>query len=146
MTVASAVYGAERGAQAGVGGEVERRERVVEQVDLRLAHERPGDGQALALAAGHVRAALGDPAPQAAGHGAHEVGGLGDRQRLPQLVVGGVGLAVAQVAGHRAREQVRPLRHEADAAAQHVGVELADVDAVDEHRAGRDVEQPRHAG
>ena len=34
-TVASATTGAERGAQPGVGGQVERRERVVEEVDAR---------------------------------------------------------------------------------------------------------------
>ena len=49
---------------------------------------------------------------------AHEVGGLGDLERLPQLLVGGVGLAEAQVAGHRAGEQVRLLGHQADAAPQ----------------------------
>ena len=63
--------------------------------------------------------------------------GLGDLERLPQLVVGGVGVGVAQVAGDRAGEQVRLLGHQADAAPQQLGVEVADVDAVDEHRARR---------
>ena len=72
---------------------------------------------------------------------AHEVGGLGDLERLPQLVVGGVGLAVAQVAGDGAGEQVRLLGHEADAAPQQLGVEVAHVDAVDEHAARGGVEQ-----
>ena len=52
---------AERGAQPGVGGEVERRERVVEHVDVGLRDERPGDRQPLALPARHVGAALLDP-------------------------------------------------------------------------------------
>ena len=34
---------------------VEVRERLVEQEHLRLAHERPADGDALALAAGELR-------------------------------------------------------------------------------------------
>ena len=50
----------QRRPQPGVGGEVERGERVVEQVDPRPAYQRPRDGQALALAAGEVGAALGD--------------------------------------------------------------------------------------
>ena len=41
-TVASAVCGRERGAQPGVGGQVERGERVVEQVDLRAGAPAPG--------------------------------------------------------------------------------------------------------
>ena len=82
----------QRGPQPGVGGQVEGRERVVEQVDPRPAHERPGDGQPLALAARHVGAALADRGVEPAGHGRDEVGGLGDLERLPQLVVGGAGL------------------------------------------------------
>ncbi len=50
-------------------------------------------------------------------------------------LVGGVRVAVAQVARDRAGEQVRPLRDQPDPAPQHVGVELAHVDAVDEHAA-----------
>ena len=46
---------------------------------------------------------------------ADEVLGLGDAQRLPQLVVGRVGLAEAEVAGDRPAEQERLLRDEADA-------------------------------
>ena len=41
--------GLERGAQPGVGDEVERREAVVEDVDVGLAHDRPGDREPLLL-------------------------------------------------------------------------------------------------
>ena len=78
-----------------------------------------------------------------AGHRPHEVGGLRDLERGPHLVLGGVGLAELQVAGHRAGEQVRPLRHEADRAPQHVGIEVVNVDPADEHRALGAVEQPQ---
>ena len=61
---------------------------------------------------------------------------------VPHLVVGGVGLPVAEVAGDRAAEQVGGLRHEADAAPQQLLVEVAHVDAVDEDGAAGDVEQP----
>ncbi len=53
------------GAQPAVRGQVERRERVVEEVDLRLPDQRPGDGQPLPLAAGDVGAALDDGGLQA---------------------------------------------------------------------------------
>ena len=62
----------ERRSQPGVGGQVERRERVVEHVDLRVDDQRPGDRQPLTLTARHVRAALGDLAVEAVGHRLHE--------------------------------------------------------------------------
>ena len=57
--------------------------------------------------------AIGASSPP--GMARHEVARLGDLERLPQLLVGGVGVGEAQVAGHRAGEQVGLLRHEADA-------------------------------
>ena len=43
--------GPERRAQPRLGAEIERREGLVEEIDLGLAHQRAGDRQALALAA-----------------------------------------------------------------------------------------------
>ena len=79
------VIGRQRSPQPRVGGLVERRERVVEQVDLRLAHQRPRDRQPLALAAGHVRAVLCDRRVQPVRHPLDEVAGLGDLQGPPQV-------------------------------------------------------------
>ena len=42
------------GAQAGIGGDVEGGEGVVEEIELRVLYNGPGYGQALALAAGEV--------------------------------------------------------------------------------------------
>ena len=109
--------------QAGVGGDVEGRERVVEQVDLGPADERPGDGEALALAARDVRSALGDRRIEAFGHRFDEVPGLGDLEGLPHLLLGGVRLAVSEVGGDRAGEEVDLLGHEADLAPEGVGVD-----------------------
>ncbi len=109
-----------RGAQAGVGGHVEGREGVVERVDIGAAHQSPGDCQALALAAGDVRAPLGNGGFEAA-HGLHEVGRLCHLEGLPHLGFGGVGLAVAKVAGHGAAEQIGALGYEADALPHHIG-------------------------
>src|SRR6476469_886508 len=132
---------AQRGAQRRVGREVQRGERVVEQVDLRLADQRPRDRQPLPLAAGHVRAALRDGRVQAA-HVGHEVLGLRDLQRLPQLLVRRVRVAVPEVGPHGAGEQVRDLRHEPDPATQHVRLQQPDVRAVDPDLAAGHVDQP----
>ena len=120
----------ERRAQPGVGGQVERGERVVEDVDLRLADQRPGDGQPLPLAAGDVAAALGDRGLQAVGHRLDEVAALGDLQGLPHLFLGRVRLAVPQVVGDGPGEQERLLRDQAEPGPEQVLVEVADVDTV----------------
>ena len=133
----------ERGAQARVGAEVERREAVVEDVDVRSLDERPRDGQALALPARDVGAALRDGRLEALRELAHEVARLGDLEGLPELLVRGVRVAVAQVARDRAAEEVGLLGHHADARPELLAIDLADVDAVDEHGAGGHVVEAR---
>src|SRR5258708_33564789 len=64
---------AERGAQPGVGREIERGERIVEHVDVGFSHERTRDRKPLALAAGYVRATLLDARLESAGYRTHEV-------------------------------------------------------------------------
>ena len=122
---------AQGGAHPGVGVHVERRERVVEQVDGRPADDGAGDRQPLTLAAGEVDAALGHAHVQAVGVGADETVGRSHPQRLPHLVVGRIGLAVAQVVGDRAGEQVAALRHQPDRRPQLFDVVAPHVDAVD---------------
>ena len=100
--------------QSRVGGEVERRERVVEHEDVGVVHDRPGDGEPLALAARHVGAALCDAAVQPALHLGHEVAALGDLECVPELGVGGILATESQVGCHGAGEEERTLRHEAD--------------------------------
>ena len=129
--------------QPRIGGEVERRERVVEHEDVGVVHDRPGDGEPLALAARHVGAALCDAAVQPAFHVGHEVAALGDLERVPELGVGGLLATESQVGGHGAGEEEGTLRHEADRLPQLVEVGLAHVDAVDPDGAARRVEQPR---
>ena len=137
ITAESRVHGRSAVRSRGVGGEVECRERVVEQVEVGSAHERSRDGEALTLTARHVRSSLCDLRLQPTGHRCDEVSSLGDGEGLPHLLVRGVGLAIAQVAGHRAAEQIRPLGHEADAGPQVVRVEVAHVDAVEQHGPAR---------
>ena len=85
---------------------VERRERVVEHQDLRLLDECPRDREPLSLAAGEVRAALRDRCLELSGSLLDEVPGLGDVERLPQVVVGRIRVPVAQVGRDSAGEEV----------------------------------------
>ena len=109
----------QRGAQARVGREVERRERVVEEVDVGTLHECAGDGEALALTARTRCCRPGRWARRARrAWPRRSRRALRDLERVPELVVGRVVVAVAQVARDGAGEQVRPLRHEPDVAPQ----------------------------
>ena len=137
ITVASLVSRLSAARSMRVGLEVEGREAVVEHVDVGLLDERPGDGQPLPLPAGDVGAALGDRLVETLGHGLHELLRLRDLQRVPQFLVGGVRVAVAQVAGHGAREEEGLLRDEPDVLPQIGPVHLPDVDPVDEDAARR---------
>src|SRR5665648_583286 len=134
----------ERCAQARVGGEVQGREAVVEDVDLRPLGERPCDGQTLPLTAGDAGSALGDGCLELFRHLGDELPALSDLQITPELLVGGVVVAVAQVARHRAAEQKRLLRHETDATPEVLLRHVADVDAVDEDAAAGNVVEPRN--
>ena len=70
---------------------------------LRLLGQRPGDGEALALPAGDAGAALGDVRLELLGHLLDELAALGDLEVAPELLVGGLLVAVAQVVGHACR-------------------------------------------
>ena len=96
----------QRGAQPRVRAEVERSEAVVEDVQRCALDERAGDSEALALAARNVLAALVDRRRRCLRRSsADELGRLGDVERAPDLLVGRVGVAVADVARDRAAEQ-----------------------------------------
>ncbi len=125
--------GHERGAQSRIGGEVQRAEGVVEEVQRRLRGERPGDAEPLALPAGDVRAALRDRGVELLGHRGDEVPALGDGERVPELLLVGVRVPEAEVRRDGAGEQVGPLRHEADPVPEHAGVEVAHVVPVQQH-------------
>ena len=127
----------QRSPQPRVGGQVERRERVVEEVDPRPAYERPGDREPLALAAGEVGAALDHRRVEPLGQRLDEVAGLGDLEGLPQLLLGRVGLAVQQVAAHRAGEQVGLLRDQPDLRPERLRLDAAYVGPAHAHHAGR---------
>jgi len=130
-------------AQPSIRRQVERGERVVEDIEFGPFDQGPGNGQALPLPAGHIHAALRDRGIEAVRHLRHEVAGLRDGQCLPEFRLSGVGLAVEQVAAHGAGEQMRLLRHQPDAAPEQVRVELAHVHPADPHAAVGGVEEAR---
>ena len=133
----------QRLAEPGIRGQVERGERVVEDVEVGPFDQGPGDRQALPLPARHVGAALRDRGVEAVRHLRHEVTGLRDGQGLPEFRLRRVRLAVEQVAAHGAGEQVRFLRHQPDIAPEQVRMQVTHVDAADPHAAGGGVEEAR---
>ena len=95
---------------ARLGFIVERRGRLVEHQDRRVADDGAGDRQALALAARQRHAVFADRRLVAVRLLADEVVGLGDPCGLLDLGVGRVGAAVADVVADRAFEQIGLLR------------------------------------
>ena len=98
-------------AQRRVGGKVQGAGAVVQDQDVGLCHQGPGDGQALALPARKVAPALLHRLVQAQGLGADEIGGLGRLQGGPQLGVGGGAVAPQQVGADGPGKQLGLLHH-----------------------------------
>ena len=121
----------ERRPQGRVGLEVEGREAVVEDVDVGALDEGAGDREALPLPAREVGPALRDRRLQPVGQVADERLGLGDPERVPELLVGRVGLAEAEVAGDGPGEQERLLGDETDPGPEVLPPDRADVAAID---------------
>ena len=143
ITVASAVSFRSAARSRASVSEVQRGEAVVEDVDLGLPHEGPGNGQALLLPAGQVRAALGDHRLEAVRHGEDELQRLRGLRGVRHLLVGGVLPAVADVVGDGVVEQHRLLGDEAELAAQGLLRHLPDVHAVHEDAARSHVVEAR---
>ena len=80
--------------------------RLVENIDSRPAQQYTGDRNALFLPAGQIRAVLRDRHIESSRLRAHEIVDMRGFQRLPQLVVGGVGAGHEQVVAQGAGEQV----------------------------------------
>src|SRR5690554_415104 len=123
--------------------DVERRRRLIEDEHGGVGEERPGERQQLPLPCRDPAATLVDVGAVAVGKRADEVVrthrprgvlDLGERRsRAPQR----------NVVGDRAAEEVGLLRDHDDRAAQVLGVELSQVDAVEGHGALARVIEPR---
>ena len=78
---------------------VERAGRFVEQQDRRVAQQRAGDRDALALAARKPRAGIAEEGVEALRQGGDEIQGLGLPQRFFVEVIGRTGFDQIQIAG-----------------------------------------------
>ncbi len=101
---------------AGVG--IEAGGGLVEDQEGRLADERAGDRDALALAAGEVRPSLAEQRVVPRREFGNEVVGVGQLGCGDNLIPGGVGDAVPDVVRDGATEEDGVLEHETDLAAQ----------------------------
>ena len=102
---------------------VERRGRLVQHQDRRVLQDHAGDGDALALAAGELHAALADMRVVAAPAApvlelCDELVGMGEPRRRHDLLLGRLRPAVADVRADRAVQQRGVLRHHRDLRAQ----------------------------
>ena len=137
---------------------IERRGRLVEDEDRRVLENEAGDGDALALAARELDAALADQRVVAGAatlidQVRDEIAGLGAAGGFGDLVVGGLGPAIADVVANGAMEERGVLRDDADLRAQAFLRDLGDVLAVDEDatplevvEAQQQIDQRRLAG
>ena len=135
---------AQAGAQRAVGLHVQRGKTVVEQVDFRLLHHGAGNGHALTLAAGKVRAALGNGGVVRAVFLLDEFIGAGDMRRLPPLFFAALLVAKAQVGGHVTGKEHVLLRHIADETAQLLQFVFFYIHTVHVNVAEHSVVEPRH--
>ena len=143
----------EAAAQVGLGAGVERARRLVEDEDGRVAEQRAGDGEALALPAAHAHAAVAEDGLVAGREARDELVQLGRLGGGDDLLVGRVGAAERDVRPHRRVEDEGVLEDHAELAPQRLDADVAHVLAVDEHAPGRrvveaqqQVQQARLAG
>ena len=115
-----------------------------------IAQDRAGDRDPLPLAAGQAHALLAEEGVEALGQAVEELARRGRVGCRAHLLVGGLRPAVAQVRPGIGREDHRLLRHEADPGAKRHRVEIAQIGAVQQDRAGARVveahQQLEHAG
>ena len=112
---------------------------LVQDEDGRVLQKDAGNAQPLLLAAGQLDAPLAHIGVVAVLQSQDELFGPGQTGRRGDLLPGGPRLAVGDVLGHRAAEQVDVLLHHADGGAQAFQRHLADVLPVDEDAARRHI-------
>lgn len=112
---------------------------VVEEEEPGVGEDRPGQRDALALAAGEGEAVLADLGVVALGQLGDEPVGLGGAGGGLDLLLGGVREAVGDVGADGVGEEEGVLGDESDGGAQGVEGEFADVVAADEDGAVADV-------
>src|SRR5207237_1274910 len=122
---------------------VERRSRLVEDEDGRVANDCAGDSDALPLSAGQGQASFAHLGVVAVGHPRDELVRVGEPRRIDDLLFGSVGPPVCDVLPYRAAEEDGVLQYETDLVAHALQLVIADVDAVDQDAAGGRIVEPR---
>ena len=120
---------------------IDRGQRLVQHQDGRIAEQRAGDGDALALAARQACPAFADHRLVAVGQRLDEVVRVGGAGGGGEVRLAGVGAAEAEVVLDGAVEQVGVLRHHGDHLPHGARVERAQVMPADPHRAALRVVQ-----
>ncbi len=143
--------GPARGESEQIGGQgrarlgVQVRGRLVQDQYGWIGEQGPGQGEPLALAAGHGRSVRADPGVPPLRQGPDPGQQSGPAGRGGQLAVGGAGPGQGEVAADRGIEDVRILRAAADHGADLIGAVAAQVDAVEGDGApGRVAEAQQH--
>ena len=121
----------ESGVNLGFGDGIQRAGRLIEDQDRRIFQQCPRDRQPLPLAAGQHAPALAGIGVESALAALDEFQCLGAGRRNPQLFIGRVRLADAQIVRDRTIEQQRFLEHHANISAQCGERQAADIHAVD---------------
>ena len=125
----------EAGLDHGLRFGVERAGGFVENEDARLGKKGAGDGEALALAAGELDAALADDGVVGFREALGELIDAGGAAGKEKLLFGGVGAGEEDVLADGAVEEERVLQDDAELRAEGVEVDVRKVDTVDEDAA-----------
>ncbi len=125
---------------------VHRRRGVVEQEDVRIGQDRPGQRDSLPLAPGERDPLLTDHRLVALGELVDELVCRGRTCGRPHILIGGVGPAVGDVGADGVGEQETVLEHHTDPVPQLGQRPAADVDAIHGDGAGVGVEEPGQHG
>ena len=134
----------ERLLDQALGGGVHARGRLVENQDRRVFQEGAGDREALLLADAEFHPALAELRVETLGETPDEILGVRSAEGLPHFLLGGFGLADAEVLGSGAVEKKTLLRHDGDVVAQVVLRNVAQRGAVDRDLpAGKFIETER---
>ena len=136
---------AQRGLDEGLGVDVECRQRVVQDQDRGARGNGACERETLALAAGQAHALLADHRVNPLREGVDERG-LGDLQRLGELLITTFGPPEHHVVAHRRREQRRVLEGHGDVTAQVEPGQVANVDAVEADGPAGHVVEPGREG
>ena len=129
-------------ADHGIGVGVHGGGGVVQNQDFRLFQQGPGDAQPLLLAAGDIGAALLDVGIVALREALDEFVGAGQAAGMNQLLIGGLGVAPAQIFLDGAGEQGVLLEHHGHVVPQNLQVIVPDIHAAHLQRAPGDIVQP----